>query len=370
MVGPPPTNAGFTVNTMFDDFSRQLAAVSSRRHSRGSASGSQRAGHPMRITKPGSANNSPHSAILQSRRKTFIGEGLQGRLPPQHAFDMHYLPTPTSETQNGPLFEQERKQARPVSWHPSSQYPPRQPPQQQQQQQQHQQLYPIQTNMYYPYQHYGDGETISNVQQLPPTPMPYSGYTSPSLNFSPLSLPYSSFGSQQVCSPINRAFPIQQAPTFPPAYVSSRESEGAMSETACRPGPRVVDGTLDWESFAARGGFDRDTAPPTPEDFVQAQKVETKLATEDSIPYQPLEDDESEGEILYGMGLYDAPDKTATNPILDLHRSTIFSLLGGAGSYPEPTGKGLKLEDAWEPPASDDEDVESEDDADDDEQDE
>lgn len=102
--------------------------------------------------------------------------------------------------------------------------------------------------------------------------------------------------------------------------------------------------------------FNVSSAPPTPEYFNQCPEPETKLATEESIPFQPLEEDESEGEILYGMGLYDAPDKSYNDASLDLHRSTIMSLLGGAGSYPEPTGKGLKLEDAWEPPASDDED--------------
>lgn len=88
------------------------------------------------------------------------------------------------------------------------------------------------------------------------------------------------------------------------------------------------------------------------------------MATEESIPFQPLEDDESGGEILYGMGLYDTPDKSYNDPSLDLHRSTLMSLLGGAGGYPEPTGKGLKLEDAWEPPASDDEDEDAESDQD------
>lgn len=77
---------------------------------------------------------------------------------------------------------------------------------------------------------------------------------------------------------------------------------------------------------------------------------------------------EEEGEILYGMGLYDAPEKPlvmrdadTAQQQLGYHRYTIASLLGSyhahaypSASYPEPTGKGLKLEDAWEPPASDD----------------
>jgi len=125
--------------------------------------------------------------------------------------------------------------------------------------------------------------------------------------------------------------------------------------------PTIVGGALDWDAFAAQG-FDRYAAPPTPEDFVvhhqPLQKIETtappKVAhEEETIPYEPLDDDESDGEILYGMGLYDTPERDSA---VDFHRSTVFSLLGSSATQPEKTGKGLKLEDAWEPPASDDED--------------
>jgi len=92
--------------------------------------------------------------------------------------------------------------------------------------------------------------------------------------------------------------------------------------------------------------------------------------------YQPLihdddNDDEPEGEILYGMGLYDAPDQTKGPAAL--HQSVVLSLLGGARDQREvlDTGKGLglKLEDAWEPPASDDDDDEDGEEDDDDEDD-
>jgi hypothetical protein len=99
--------------------------------------------------------------------------------------------------------------------------------------------------------------------------------------------------------------------------------------------------------------------------------VEPKLQSEESIPYQPLEcgNEEENGEILYGMGLYDTPEKQV-DAQLDYHRSAISSLLGSTFTYPEQTGKGLKLEDAWEPPASEDEgSQEGEDDADGDAQD-
>lgn len=81
---------------------------------------------------------------------------------------------------------------------------------------------------------------------------------------------------------------------------------------------------------------------------------------EEVLPFDSMDDSESEGEILYGMGLYDVPNR---DPVLDFHRTTVFSLLGGA--YPEPTGKGLKLEDAWDPPASDDEEEDEDEEAND-----
>lgn len=84
------------------------------------------------------------------------------------------------------------------------------------------------------------------------------------------------------------------------------------------------------------------------------------VSSEDSIPYQPLDDSEEEGEILIGMGLYDAPDKADEDPELDNYRTSASHLLGT--TYRR--GQGLKLEEAWEPPATDDEEDE-EDDSDD-----
>jgi len=114
----------------------------------------------------------------------------------------------------------------------------------------------------------------------------------------------------------------------------------------------------EWNPLAAvQRSLAQCTAPPTPELIHPAQRVETKVVTDEPMKtYECLEEDESEGEILYGMGLYDPPEKFAEDAALDLHRSTIFSLLGSSDDY--PSGKGLKLEEAWEPPASEDEEDE------------
>ncbi|KAK7749422.1 hypothetical protein SLS62_008166 [Diatrype stigma] len=104
-----------------------------------------------------------------------------------------------------------------------------------------------------------------------------------------------------------------------------------------------------------------DTAPPTPDDIQHAQQPQPMVSSEESIPYQPLEDSEEEGEILIGMGLYDAPDKADEDPELDNYRTSASHLLGT--TYRR--GQGLKLEEAWEPPATDDEEDDEEDDSDD-----
>ncbi len=66
---------------------------------------------------------------------------------------------------------------------------------------------------------------------------------------------------------------------------------------------------------------------------------------------------------MIGMGLYDTPEKYSEDPQLDNYRTTVSSLLGSTFRPRESTGKGLTLEQAWEPPKSDDEDDEDADSA-------
>jgi hypothetical protein len=297
--------------------------------------------------------------------------------------DELYLPQLAPETQNESFYErQTTRPARPVSWHPSSQNA-------------QQSLYAQQQDaISYPYSMYSDTEVLASLQHFPPTPAVYSGYASPAESFSPLSLPYSNFGSsqqQQIYSPMSLAVPTPQqqpqqvAPTFPPATCSSDyPAAAALSDIPYIPLPRAADDTLAWESpLANTSMFSQQTAPPTPEDFAygrqqqeQRQQSAKSEPTQQQQTYQPLiiHDDENdadpdEGEILYGMGLYDdAPAHGKQESAAALHHQTVvLSLLGGVRDHKEEevvdTGKGLglKLEDAWEPPASEDEEDEEED---------
>jgi hypothetical protein len=120
---------------------------------------------------------------------------------------------------------------------------------------------------------------------------------------------------------------------------------------------------FDWNNFAVNGFENSSTAPPTPENFLPIQHPEPTFPAEESIPYHPLSDDD-DGEELIGMGLYDTPEPAkvlSSDPQLDSYRTSMMSHLLGAGRR-EPTGKGLKLEETWNPPPSDDEEDDEEDD--------
>ncbi|KAK1770473.1 hypothetical protein QBC33DRAFT_268509 [Phialemonium atrogriseum] len=358
MVGshmPGMSAAGYNMtDALFEELSRQLSTVTSRRFSRGS--NGQLSGNSMRVMKPRSANNSPRSTTLQDRRKAILNDGQLHQHRARPAIDNAYMPTSgyqmSSENMPGPS----QLPTRPLSWHPSSQQAQPHPHASQQQQQQtelqqpHQQEYQHQQPlMHYPFPSYTEPD-LASLRNLPPTPAVYSGYTSPASAFSPLSLPYSGYEQQQQSyfSPTGWTVPAQQQSSVLPLSQHPREPDFNQ-----RSPPEQPSSHLEWNSFVAHG-FDRCTAPPTPQDFIQAQQPEPRLQSEESIPYEPLEE-ESDGEILYGLGLYDTPEKAA-DPQIDYHRSVVSSLLGSAYTYPEPTGKGLKLEDAWEPPADSDED--------------
>ncbi|SPQ21864.1 f79da215-e19e-4dd1-bc53-10de94fd43a0 [Thermothielavioides terrestris] len=310
-----------------------------------------------------------------------------------------YLPTPASETPSEPFYERETRPARPLSWHPSSQ-------------QTHQSLFPLQdtsgNTVLYPFPAYSDADMLAGLQHFPPSPVVYSGYASPAEPFPPLSPAYSSLEVPQMYSPATQSVRVppqqqqlqEQPALFPPLACSNCASSSTALETPYLPRPRAAQDSPSWDAYPSSCGnalLARSTAPPTPEDFAcslfpdqslagtrggrqpqQQQQQQDTTTTRGSaagtqpppaLPppsYQPLihddeNDDESEGEILYGMGLYDAPDHSKTP---SLHQSVVLSLLGGARDQEPDTGKGLglKLEDAWEPPASEDEEEGAEED--------
>jgi hypothetical protein len=121
---------------------------------------------------------------------------------------------------------------------------------------------------------------------------------------------------------------------------------------------------FNWNSYIYHGYGE--TSPPTPDSFLQTTQPSQAAVPEAVI--QALDEPEEEGEILVGMGLYDTPGKYEEDPHLNNYRSTVSSLLGSSFKSQEPTGKGLKLEETWEPPKSDDEEEEEEEEEDEEEE--
>ncbi|TPX17288.1 uncharacterized protein E0L32_012255 [Thyridium curvatum] len=312
---------------MLDELSRGVAPVQRRRSSRGS--NGQRIGGHMRIGKPStSTNTSPRHSMMQARRRTLINDGLMAK----RVEDQAYLLTPGSDSSNFVPSEPSKRAPRPVSWHPSSHMVQHQVPLQQ----------PV---MQMPYAPYSQSDLLMGFPQFPPTPAAYSEYNSPA-GFSPLALPtsFTAFEQPSYFAMNNNWNAYNQAPA----------SEVFPSPAACPQMTEpfsVLSGSSEtsppWEMHQV-GNMGRCTAPPTPENFSPAQQQAPQVSSDEPALFPPL-DDEEEGEILIGMGLYDPPEKEAVDPALGNYMASVASHLGP--NYPrEPTGKGLKLEDAWEPP--------------------
>lgn len=237
-----------------------------------------------------------------------------------------------------------KQNIRPVSWHPSSHIPNAQ--------QIHMQIPQVDFSQFTmamatPYH---AKECFPGYQNLPPTPAAYSGHTSPVSGFSPL-LPYGPVTQSTVLP----AYITTDTLVTAPQVVSNCFNAGGSPEAVEGLPAYTNQASFDWHTYAPHG-LQSCTAPPTPDEFQGAHQPQS-VPLEESIPYQPLEEpenEEEEGEILVGMGLYDLPSKADTDPELDYYRTTTSQFLDTTYR----SGKGWKLEEAWEPPATDDEDTE------------
>jgi hypothetical protein len=200
---------------------------------------------------------------------------------------------------------------------------------------------------------------LGNSMDLSHTPALFSNYGSPSSTFSPPSQPWTGYDQEFDLHPDATTFiqaPFNDMMNNYSIYAQyemhlANQVQDTPDYTSLTGGmnPSIYS-HFDWNNFAA-SGFENSTAPPTPENFLPMQHPNPSCAIEDSIPFHPLDDTE-EGEVLVGMGLYDAPEKSLPDLQLDQYRSVMSQYLG---SCPQNTeGKGLKLEETWEPPASED----------------
>lgn len=325
------------VQMFLETVSREMAQPSHSRN-RLSLSNGQRNMAPMRVTKPSSTSNSPRCSTKQNRRRTLMSDSSYPRQMTMLNQQQQMMATNEWGSNNGLPAQMSTRSNRPVSWHPSSQ----------------QQMYqPMQSTNGYPFPQEYYNFDVS-------TPAVYSGYASPDSSFSPASMPFS--------EDHHNSFPFTTAPTSYPLDQLYTPDHTPLENPMMAPFTNnnqdpTMYSHFDWNNFAATG-FENGTAPPTPENFLPIQHPEPTFTPEESIPYHPLSDDEPEGEELIGMGLYDTPDHSKTSlsdPQLDNYRM-MSSLLGSTCRRPEPAGKGLKLEETWQPPCEKDDDEDEEED--------
>lgn len=334
----------YTHDAFFEDLSRQMSISANRRYSRGSSNGAL-SGNAMRVAKPSSASNSPRNNLMQQRRRTMLHDPLFMQRAQQIYEQQPYLPTPDPEVfaNSSSYYEPAKRAGRPVSWHPSTQ-----------QLAQTQQLSSMSTQaVQYAMPTYCDFDLYAPPVQMPPTPAAYSTYSSPGSAFSPLQLPsYTTYELPQTyASPCWDVSSAPMAANLPSANDVQQTPAFVATPSAYTPAPvptyeEPSYSPISWSNMPSTGHTHNVTAPPTPEDPPKAQQPEPIVVKQEPMPYSPpelQENDEEEGDILIGLGLYDPPEK-----------------LGLLGASFEPTGKGLKLEDAWEPPASDDEEDDEE----------
>lgn len=328
----------FNLDETLLDVSNQMASSNlSRRQSRGS--NGPRIGASARVSKTNSASNSPRNSTLLNRRKTVVGDGSYRRQRlaidrnmPESADSSHAFHTPA----------QAPVQSRPLSWHPSACSTYDAP---------YQTAYQSTTMDY--------SMPLGNKMEHPSTPALFSNYGSPSSTFTPEPQPWTCYYPEYpfysgTTSFIQPTFDdtINDCNAYAPYQLPSTTQTQDTNFTDCM-NPSIYS-HFDWNGFAVNG-FENGTAPPTPENFLPVQHSDPPCAVENSIPYHSLDDDEDDGEILVGMGLYDTHEKESLPDLqLGQYRSVLMSqYMSSAPRGAEPAGKGLKLEETWEPPASD-----------------
>lgn len=318
----PDSQHGF-----LDNWANQMAiSEASRRLSRGPSVHR----HSMRITKPASTHNSPREQMTPSKRRSaYIDNQAYRRLDP-HQRLYYGVDAPS-------------RPARPVSWHPSSYFP-----HQNYDMSQQASCYPVTTLPAYT-DHNDADSAYPQVSPIVPSSYSASGSPCPSLSM-PMGGQVN--GAPQYLSPDSWSMPPSTTPYYQQADGTHNVNEPPPPSLMHAPHQGTpAEGSLDWNppSMQSMGS----TTPSTPESLAPPQQQSQPVAPRE-VPYEPMQDQEEDGEVLVGMGLYDTTDKVEQDPQLDNYRSTVTSLLGSTYRPQEPTGKGLTLEEAWEPPKSDD----------------
>ena len=322
--GPSP-DAGNDFDAMMSDTSRQMGKAQLQRHISNSSSRARRG--LSRISKPTSTGSSPQP--LQRRRAT----------------------TQTIPRQRTSLYQQCLQvpeatdcSTRPFSWHPSTFSANQQPSSCNSQF--------SQRASYKSYSAYGlDGNTTPNSQVGVQV---YGGLSSPWHYGDGVNSLYEPSQDYQINNPRSMSMINTTNDYFDQTnslYTSPLE-QVSESYPIFSPVPYAPS---TWTSSLST--FSNQTAPATPE-LLPNQEI---LVAPQNDTLEQASLPKKESKELIGMGLYDGPDRNSWSFDSMLGEPTTLF----ASQQPESTGKGLKLEETWEPPEeeddSDDDDSQDED---------
>lgn len=273
----------------------------SQLHRRTSRGSASQSGYrSSRVEKPKSNHNSPRTF---ERRKTTSGTKRYATLDDH--FNLMFGLTGQGETE-----EDQRETTRPMSWHPSS----------------------SQTQ----------GASRSSMLVVQTSGQDWSRHSAHGSDFYSLSARSPMYPEQ-----------FLNHPTYTTSHGAHRGSQASDHSWQTR----------QTQSYAV-SAYSTPTTEPMPWYLTQwareneAEVSSSRNGSTDFLPIQrpssheddPDEDEEMEdsGKELVGMGLYDLPEP---------------SLSWNSSSLVEGTGKGLKLEETWQPPEEDEEDEDEEDEA-------
>ena len=311
-----------------DDGSSHLARAQLQQHISNSSSVQSR--RASRVSKPSSASNSPQHF---QRKRAITSQSIPRRRPGLY---QQCLQIPQQSV--GEESTEHQASARPFSWHPSS----------------------AAAQQCRPQSHFV-ASTRNSFNNYPsaatsgiPTPV-----THPDLGLHLISRPwydtddasslYRQSSDYDVCASTDLVIDTSvQDSYFTQPYPQYSSLTQPSSEGYAVFSPIQYPASA-WTSTLST--FSTNTAPATP-DFVPLQA----LSREDRPSPLPRKDSNE----LIGMGLYDGPDR---------HSWSLDSIMDGTTSLlterPLSMGKGLKLEETWEPPEEDDSDSEEQDEEDD-----
>ncbi|KAI9850496.1 MAG: hypothetical protein M1824_003291 [Vezdaea acicularis] len=358
---PASTAEEPNLDALLDDVARQMAVskLSRRPSSRFSGAYSEansRHGRPSRVMKTTSAGNSPS---VFDRRRWLRGTPTAYR----HSTSEELYQSSHNELSSSRMGQDLSRTMRPITWHPisSDSFGPaldEQPPvpyfdpSQALWNNDFDTITPDGLPASYPEQY----EALSAVNMPNPSPdtdlgepvqynfLPNNDIYIPGVEFSS---PHHQFSTQ---TPESELYSTISYPWDFSGQYSSPYVPQVWPDYQIPPAPQVVS-----------------TAPTTPDDFLPVQRHDAMTQTIDLEPKGSLlfEQPKQEKELV-ALGLYDKPEERhSSDPELDEYREFMMAqLLGSAYQPQQPSGKGLKLEETFQPPENldDEEDGASSDD--------